>query len=87
MLLEGALDLAELDPETADLYLVVDAAQEVELAVAQVAHAVRLPPGFPHRSCGLLYPNRCGSCDGGPKTFSQYRRVSFLSAFLAEINR
>ncbi len=37
---ERPLDLSQLDAETADLHLVVEAAQELQRAVAAVAHQV-----------------------------------------------
>jgi hypothetical protein len=50
---QGLLDLSQLDPEAADLDLMVDAAQELQLAVGpeahQVAGAVGAAPGRPER--------------------------------------
>lgn len=43
MLQQPRLDLAELDPETADLHLEVVAAQKLDIAVRQVATKVTRP--------------------------------------------
>ena len=40
MLAENRLNLAQFNPETTDLYLLVDSTEEVEVAVGQPAHQV-----------------------------------------------
>src|SRR3954471_14330205 len=51
MLEQPRLDLAELDPEAAQLDLVVEASQEIDRSVGQVARPVAGPVETPLRRC------------------------------------
>ena len=71
---ERRLDLAQLDAEAADLHLVVDAAQELDVAVGQVARQVAGPvePG-----AGCRVPGRVSRSARDPLPASRRVGMNF----------
>ena len=78
---ERRLDLPQLDPEAADLHLVVEAAEELQLAVrapaAQVARPVQRAPGSSRKGSGR---NRSAVSPAGPDSRARRPRRAMYSS-------